>query len=137
MKLLRLPLLFILVSGVGLSVSGQANFVEDFDSGTPAGWTDSYSNISTQACSGSSERDNIYSGSSTGDMTSPTATSNGTDVTFAFDYKIVDWSAATAATAAGWGTIELQYNVNSGGWTTFHTINDGNHVTANTCGLPF
>ena len=133
MKLLRLPLLFILVSGVGLSVSGQANFVEDFDSGTPAGWTDSYSNISTQACSGSSERDNIYSGSSTGDMTSPTATSNGTDVTFAFDYKIVDWSAATAATAAGWGTIELQYNVNSGGWTTFHTINDGNHVTANTC----
>lgn len=114
----------------------QVGVSENFDSGTPAGWTDSYANTTSQTCAGNSERDNLYSGSSTGNITTPNYVggSNGTDLTVSFDYKIVDWSAATVATSAGWGTAELQYSTDDGGnWTTVLTINDGNHVVANTC----
>lgn len=133
MKFLRLLLLFALVSCISMTSWGQVSFVTDFTGGLPSGWSDTHSETSTQSCDGTSIRDNVYSGSATGNLTTSTGTSNGTDVTFTFDYKVVDWSAATAATAPGWGTLELQYDVNGGGWTTFHTINDGNHVTANTC----
>jgi hypothetical protein len=134
MKLLRLLLLFALVSCFGLSASGQVSFITDFTEGIPVGWTNSgYSTTTAQACNGTSIRDNVFNNSATGNLTTASGTSNGTDVTFNFDYKIVNWSAVTVATPAGWGTLELQYDVNGGGYTTFHTINNGNHVTANTC----
>ncbi len=119
------------------SVAGFSQVVisENFDAGTPAGWTDTYGNTATNSCAGSSERDNLYSGSSTGNMTSPNqvGASNGTDLTVDFDYKVIDWSGG-AATSAGWGSADLQYSTDDGAtWNTVLTINDGNHVVSATC----
>lgn len=121
---------------LSLNSIGQVSIIESFDSGTPAGWTDSYLNTTTQACAGNSERDNLYSGSSTGNMTSPNqvAASNGTDITFSIDYKVVDWSAATVATADGWGAADLQFSTDDGAtWTTAITLDDTNDSNSNVC----
>ena len=127
---------FLLMSLLVVCSYGQVSINENFDSGTPAGWTDSYANTTSQVCSGQSERDNIYSGSATGDMTSPNqvAASNGTDITFSIDYKVVDWSAATVPTADGWGTADLQYSIDDGAnWITAGTIDDSNDSNSNVC----
>ena len=67
----------------------QVSIIESFDSGTPIGWTDTYSNTASETCAGNSERDNLYSGSSTGNITTPNqvAISNGTNVTFSIDLQ--------------------------------------------------
>ena len=114
----------------------QVVISENFDSGTPTGWTDSYGNTSTTACAGNSERDNIWSSSTTGNLTSPNQVglSNGTDLSVAFDYKVIEYSGTNVARAAGWGTAELQYSTDDGtNWTALLLINDTNHVVANTC----
>jgi hypothetical protein len=117
---------------------GQVGINENFDSGTPAGWTDSYSNSPNGACVGNSERDNLWSFSATGNLTTPnlTAASNGTDLTISFDYKIVEYnfSNPTVAQGSGWGTAELQYSTDDGNtWNTFFTIDDATHVTSADC----
>ena len=69
-------------------------------------------------------------------MTSPNqvGASNGTDVTFSIDYKVVDWSAATNPTADGWGTADLQYSTDDGSnWITAGTIDDSNDSNSNIC----
>ena len=114
----------------------QISINENFDSGTPAGWTDTFSNSATQACAGSSERDNLWSSSTTGNLTSVNIVgqSNATDLNLSFDYKIVDWSAATVATAPGWGNFVVQYSTDDGAnWIVIDTIDDNNHVTSNEC----
>ena len=126
----------LLFSLFALCTYGQVSINETFDSGTPAGWTDSYANTTSQVCAGNSERDNLYSGSSSGNMTSPNqvGASNGTDVTFSIDYKVVDWSAATNPTADGWGTADLQYSTDDGSnWITAGTIDDSNDSNSNIC----
>ena len=132
----KITLLFLFMLSASLAFA-QVGISENFDSGTPAGWTDTYSNVSTQSCdAGFSERENLYASNTTGNMTSPNQVglSNGTDLTLSFDYKVVDWSAATAATDAGWGTAELQYSTDDGAtWVTVLTVDDTNHVVANTC----
>jgi len=113
----------------------QVGINENFDAGTPAGWTDSYANTATSPCAGSSERDNLWGSSTTGNLTSPNqvGASNNTDLTINFDYKIIDYTGG-GATAAGWGSADLQYSTNDGAtWNTVLTINDGNHIVSATC----
>ncbi|WP_053971900.1 GEVED domain-containing protein [Mangrovimonas sp. ST2L15] len=117
-------------------MNAQVFVYENFDSGTPSGWSNSYTNTSTQACSGNSQRRNLYSWSTTADLTSPNyvGASNETDLGFSFDYKIVNYSDQTVATSAGWGTAEFQYSLDDGAnWTTVFTINDDNHIVSNEC----
>lgn len=120
-------------------INAQVGIIQNFDSGTglPAGWTETGGKTiaAAESCAGNSIRDNLYGSSTTGTLVSPNqvAGSNGTDLTVSFAYKIEDWNT-TNATAPGWGNIQVQYSTNNGGaWTTFFTINDGNHVVANTC----
>ena len=113
----------------------QVAFDENFDSGTPAGWTDTYSNTSSASCAGNSERDNLWSSSNTGNLTSPNfvGASNATDLVISVDYKMLEQSDSSA-TSAGWGTAELQYSTDDGtNWTTVFTIDDGNHVVSTDC----
>ncbi|MCF1192640.1 T9SS type A sorting domain-containing protein [Mangrovimonas sp. AS39] len=117
-------------------MNAQVFVNENFDSGTPSGWSTSYTNTSTQACSGNSQRRNLYSWSTSADLTSPNyvGVSNETDLGFSFDYKIVNYSDQTVATTAGWGTAEFQYSLDDGAnWTTIFTINDDNHIVSNEC----
>ncbi|PTM03527.1 MAG: hypothetical protein DA407_13940, partial [Bacteroidetes bacterium] len=138
MKKITLSLLFGLMSLVGFS---QIGLVENFDAGVtlPTGWTSDsgdYAVSFVENCDGRSVRVNLDDTNTDAHLTSPNIAgqSNGTDLTIAFDYKIVDWSAAVDATPPGWGELMIQYSTNDGAvWNTVETINDGNHVTANTC----
>lgn len=118
----------------------QVAIDEDFNSGTPAGWTDTYSNTTTVACEGSSERVNIYGSNTTAYLTTTNqvAASNGTDLDISFDYRILDYGDGfgdpDTPTTAGWGSAELQFSTDDGvTWTTALTINDSNHVVAYDC----
>ncbi|WP_452227394.1 T9SS type B sorting domain-containing protein [Lacinutrix cladophorae] len=138
MKKITLSLLFGFMSLIGFS---QVGLVENFDSGftLPAGWTsdaEDYSVAFVENCDGRSVRANLDDSNLEAHLTSPNIVgqSNGTDLTIAFDYKIVDWAGAIEATAPGWGEILVQYSINNGAlWTTIDTINDINHTTAATC----
>ena len=138
MKKITLSLLFGMISLIGFS---QIGLVENFDTSVtlPAGWTsdaEDYAVSFVQNCDGRSVRSNFDDTNISGALFSPNVVgqSNGTDLTIAFDYKIVDWSAATDPTGPGWGEMYVQYSTDNGGnWTTVLTINDSNHVTSNTC----
>lgn len=130
--------LFCLIS---LNIYSQISISEDFNASTslPSGWTASrYTGSTSQACNGISFRSSLYSGttSSTGWLSSPnyTSVSNGQNVIITFDYKVVNFSAATVATQAGWGNLQVQISQDNGStWLTQFTINDSNHVVSNSC----
>lgn len=120
-------------------INAQVNLVQNFNGGTtlPAGWTETGGKTiaAAESCEGNSIRDNLYSFSATGTLVSPNqvGASNGTDLTFSFDYKIENWSS-TVPTPAGWGNFTVDYSTDNGTtWITFFTVNDANHVVANTC----
>ncbi|WP_191858649.1 T9SS type B sorting domain-containing protein [Hanstruepera ponticola] len=138
MKKFTFSILFGLISLCGFS---QIGLTENFDSGLvlPTGWTSDsgdYFGAVVQVCQTLSPRANLFDGNTTAHLTSPNivGASNASELTVTFDYKIVDWSAATDATPPGWGEIRIQYSTNNGGnWTTIETINDDNHITSNEC----
>jgi len=129
-------MMLLLVSSFGFA---QISINQNFDASTtlPTGWTETGAKTiaAAESCSGNSIRDNLYASSATGTLVTPNQVglSNGTDLTFAFKYKVEDWNTTTAA-VAGWGNIQVQYSTNNGtSWTTVLTVNDANHVVANTC----
>ncbi|WP_055436515.1 T9SS type A sorting domain-containing protein [Lacinutrix algicola] len=133
----KITLLFLMMFSFVFTFS-QVIINENFDAGAPSGWTNTYSNTTSSSCAGKSERDNIYSASATGNLTTPNqiALSNATDLTVSFDYKIMEFAygTPTVATSAGWGTAELQYSTDDGtNWSTILLIDDSNHVVATTC----
>ncbi|MGY0391488.1 T9SS type B sorting domain-containing protein [Bizionia sp. KMM 8389] len=136
MKKITLSILFGLISLLGFS---QIGLVENFDAGLtlPPGWTgEGYTGSVFQPCTVVSLRANLSDTNFSDFLISPNIVgdSNGTDLTVAFDYKIVDWSAAVDATGPGWGELNIQYSTDNGGsWVTMGTVNDTNHVTSNTC----
>jgi hypothetical protein len=134
----KITFLFTLIFAFSWLGNAQVLVSEDFDSGTPAGWTDSYANTDIAACSGNSERDNLWTSSPSGDLTTTNyvAASNGTDLTVSFDYKIVeyDFSNPIVPQGSGWGTAELQYSTDDGAnWNTFFTLDDSNHTASANC----
>lgn len=136
MKKIALSILFGIISFCGFS---QIGLVENFDAGLvlPPGWTGSgYTGSVFQPCSVVSLRANLSDTNLSDDLISPNIVgqSNGSDLTVAFDYKIVDWAAAVDATNPGWGELNVQYSTNNGAvWTTMGTVNDTNHQTSNAC----
>ena len=133
MKKTTFLMLFLTLS---IMCYGQIAIIEDFEGGVPGDWTSTFAGSATEACDGSSVRDNIYQFSANGDLTSPNliGLSNGTDLNLSFDYKIVDWSAATNPTPAGWGNFIVQYTTDGGtNWIDIDTIDDNNHVVSNVC----
>ncbi len=122
-------------------IHAQVGVIESFDNGLPNGWTNAGAQFSTsasQSCTTNSFRANVWG---TGASTTSTLTtvnyagqSNGTDLNISFEYKIVNWSAGTIATPPGWGFFNVEYSTDAGAtWVLLETINDANHVTANTC----
>lgn len=134
-KKLFLVLFLILIS---FNVFGQVGITQNFNSSSfPTGWTASPSSSpnSTSTCEGShGVRYNLYSSKPTFQInTTSTATSNGEDITVSFDYKLINYSGGTATTG-NWGTIEVEYSIDGGStYTTFHTINSGNHTSSTSC----
>lgn len=136
---------FLLISFFSLlfSIHSQAQIavIENFNTGVPGGWTNAgavFNGTNAQSCTANSIRANVWG---TGLSTTSTLTSanyegesNGTDLNISFEYKIVNWSAGTVASPAGWGFFDVEYSTDGGAsWVLLQTINDANHVTANTC----
>ncbi len=105
----------------------------------PAGWTNPtgfFTVLNTAACQGNSIRTNLWGSTSTSSFLSPNyvAGSNGTDVTFSFDYKVVEYAPTSTATPAGWGSLFVETSSDNGTtWVITYTINNANHVVASTC----
>jgi hypothetical protein len=128
--------LFLLIGFISFS---QINISQNFPTTTaPAGWSNGGGSLTTtQACASASWRFNVYSSSSTttNALSSETFISTGEPLTVSFDYKIVNWSAATVATTPYNGTISVETSSDNG--ATFGNavvaVNNGNHTVANTC----
>lgn len=137
---MRRFLLFVFLI-ISADFYSQIAISENFNASTtlPSGWTSNrFSGTATQSCEGNSFRCSLYSGttSTTGTLSSPnyTSISNGQNVVVTFDYKIVNFSAATVATPAGWGNLQVQISQDNGvNWTTEFTLNDSNHTVSNVC----
>lgn len=131
----------LIICLLSLNVNSQISISESFNSSTslPTGWTSNrYSGTATQSCNGNSFRSSLYAGatSSSGWLSSPNyvAMSNGQNVVVTFDYKVVNFSSATVATSAGWGSLQVQMSQDNGAtWVTQFEINDSNHIVSNTC----
>lgn len=117
-------------------INAQVGIVQSFpNTTTPAGWNVGSGGLSTtQACASASWRGNVYNADAR-ILTSEAQVSNGQDLTISFDYKIVNWSAATVATNPYNGTVTTQISLDGGTtWTvTAGVINNANHVPGNTC----
>ncbi|WP_298176528.1 T9SS type A sorting domain-containing protein [Flavobacterium sp.] len=136
----KFTLFVAILLGFLTNSNAQIGLLETFNASTtiPTGWTNPnfYAVSSAQSCNGNSVRKNLYSSATTAVLTTPNypGASNGTDITFSFDYKIVNWSAATEATPAGWGSSIVEVSTDDGAtWLPQYTIDDSNHVVANTC----
>lgn len=134
-------ILLLVISFFALNTYSQVSISEDFNTSTslPSGWTVSrYSGTATQSCNGNSFRSSLYTGTttSTGWLSSPnyTSVSTGQNVVITFDYKVVNFSAATVATPSGWGNMQVQLSQDNGStWLTQFTVNDSNHTVSNLC----
>lgn len=117
-------------------INAQVGIIQSFpNTTTPAGWDLGSGGLSTtQACASASWRGNVYDATAK-ILTTEAQTSNGQDLTISFDYKIVNWSAATVATNPYNGTVTTQISLDGGTtWTvTAGVINNANHVPGNTC----
>jgi hypothetical protein len=136
---MRKFILFFFALILSWQLNAQVNVVENFDAGIvlPSGWTQYGGKTisSSGACAGKSIRDNLFTSSPSGTLTSPNQVGvvNATDLTFSFDYKIVNYNSQNA-TNPGWGFVQLQYSTDNGNtWNLFYTINDSNHVVSNLC----
>ncbi|WP_053990444.1 T9SS type A sorting domain-containing protein [Mangrovimonas sp. TPBH4] len=129
----KVTLLFMLLCSI--ITYSQISIVQNFDSGT-GGWTSDWYQFSiadgfNAACSNAALQALGSAGGST-TATSPASTSNGTDVTVSFDYKISNFGPPYAP-VANWGSFVFEYTTDGTTWTTLTTINDSNYTYSETC----
>jgi hypothetical protein len=102
------------------------------------GWTTEtfgFSRVLITPCSGdASARANTYLNNARS-LTSPLlGISNGGVVDLTFDYKVMDWSANTVATAANQVSIAVEWsNGAAGPWFLIETIGEANHEESTSC----
>lgn len=132
-------LFFLLLANISL---GQIQLNQDFNQANlPAGWTTNglFTSTNIAACQGNSLRTNLSNQNQADTIYSPLigGLSSGTEINIQFDYKILDnegTGVPNVATSLGWGDFVLSYSLDQGfTWTDFYTIDDSNHIEANTC----
>ncbi len=131
-------LLLLVLSITSERANAQVNINQGFEVGTtlPTGWVGtSWSSTTTLPCTAlRSVRANLWSSGQQRNIAPPAWLSNGNDVDISFDYKVINFSAPNAATPPGWGEFRLEYSVDGGTtYSTYYTINDGNHVQSTSC----
>ncbi len=127
-------LLMVLFTTV--EAGAQITYSQNFNAGN-GGFTGFVTFTGSTACGGAGGgvRTNLYSGNTTGNLTSPLiGTSLAGSTSLSYDYKVANWSANTTGTPVGWGSFNVQYGPTATGpWTTLETVNDANHVVSGTC----
>lgn len=135
MKKFTLWLLMVFSFGIAYS---QVVINQSFNTTTtPTNWTLGGGSItSVNSCATNSWRKNVYNATSAGpSLLTETQVSSGADLTISFNYKVVNWSAATVATDPYDGSITTEISLDNGTtWSVIAGVIDGtNHVPANTC----
>jgi hypothetical protein len=140
MRKITFSLAGLLISCLGFS---QVSIVEDFPTAAlPSGWTTDVGTVTTtQACASASFRANLYYdfdwgfGVDEGELVSSQQASNGADLVITFDYKIVNYSAATVPTDPFDGSITTQVSLDGGDTWTIDAgiIDSGTHTPGNAC----
>lgn len=139
-KKLKLFALFamLLIGQVGLT---QVSYNYGWEETGLGGWINSgeadFSSI-TYSCEGAnSVRANIYDSNPDAIFTSPNlGTSDGSEALLSFSYRVTDYIYGPPSTADSAYTFEIEVqwaNSISGPWTTFHTIDEDNHVPSVSC----
>lgn len=122
---LSLLALTLLMTDATAQVAGSWNF-----DANATGWTGNILRFTgATACGGAggSMRRNLYGGVTTGQMISPIVpgSNNGGQITVSYTYKVANWSANTAPTAAPWGSFTVQVgNTATGPWTNIATVSN-------------
>jgi hypothetical protein len=135
-SLLAVPASILVATAAILFASqsmAQVNYSANFDL-TSTGWTGIFARSPTAACAGQSMRRNLWTGSATGALISPSTglAFGGNPVTVTYDYKVYDFTGG-GPTATPWGNFQVQYGATAAGpWTTIATITDETQVS-NTC----
>lgn len=103
--------------------NAQINYSTDFSSTTD--WTGSgFGTTTTDPCSGTSLRENVWSSLAEGDLhrSSSFGTSLGGEMTVTFDYKVIDYSGGGATPSSSFGMVVQSATSASGPWTTEYTV---------------
>ncbi|MCU7613256.1 T9SS type A sorting domain-containing protein [Chryseobacterium sp. GMJ5] len=125
---------------LGVMSSAQISYTYGWEPTGLGSWTTSgsgsFSRSTTTPCTGtgSVRANNYYNASSF--LVSPALTgTNGGNLTVNFSYKVTQYSSnTTAATAADFGVIKLDWATSaSGPWTTAYTIDNTTHVVSAAC----
>lgn len=133
-------LIMMFLIGINVQSSfAQVSYTQNFSASGLNSWTSqngSFSSTTTDICATTrSIRANIYNFNATGNFRSPLLSgNNGGEITFQYDYKIINWSGG-AATPNTFGTLKVQYaSSTSGPWTDApsSTIST-NHVPSTSC----
>jgi hypothetical protein len=129
-----LMLVFLFIGQLSAQIDFEQKFVNLAD---PIGWTSMGTKYISNgdACDVFSIRFNLKSSTPSAQFISPNFEniSNGTDITFKFDYKI-EKAYGTIPMTLGFGSSQLQYSTDDGySWVNFYTIDDTNHVVSNQC----
>ena len=114
----------------------QVLLKEDFEEGDlPTGWNSvGFIPTTTNACDGWSLRRHFQSsGGTSGNLESPSQTSEGADIEISFEYKIIDESTGDA-TEGDFGSLALQYSTDGGdSYSTYYTIDKDTHTASSSC----
>jgi Secretion system C-terminal sorting domain len=147
MKKILLNFQFVLLGFICTIANAQISVIENFNasSSLPAGWsnlTGTGSITTSFVCTGGtgtarSIRKNQYASAQNWILGTPTGTSNGQNLTIAFDYKLINFSGTNVATpnTPNWGTIKVQVSTDGGTTWTIDAgeINTSNHTVSNSC----
>lgn len=132
-------LLFFVMLLTGYTAKSQIYYTTGWESGID-GWQSSgnagsFSTSTTNPCSGDrSVRANIYYGLNS-ILTSPAISfSDGSEVTFTYSYKVMQYNSSTSPAVGDDFTLDVQWtNDLSGTWTTLETIDNSNYTSSTDC----
>lgn len=133
MRYLAAAFLLAMAPGVDAQVNSTFAFNSDLQGWTTDGFG-TFNQTVTQACGGgSSARANVFYDGTNNFISPNLGVATAGLVTVSFDYKVVEYAALDASPSAKVLILSQWSNSAAGPWTTFNTINSGNHIASASC----
>ena len=118
---------------VNAQINSNFNFNTNLEGWNTEGFG-TFNQSTIQACAGGgSARANVFYDGTNNFISPSLGTATAGLVTVSFDYKVVEYAALDASVPAKVLILGQWSNSAAGPWTTFQTINSGNHVASASC----